>query len=126
MNGNQRFPDAFASHRNWILDHLKGTDAPEAWIFNGNKWTMTTSKKRHQRIENLEYILSSQGQLGILRFAAILNSTDPYTILYLYDGDVFSHSIFQPMNTPTDVAHYTSTDKESWWLEPWSIEHLLS
>ena len=125
MHQNQYLPNSFAPHRNWIVDCLSSINSPKAWVLSNEKWTLKLSNRSSQRIEHLEYILTSQTQLGILGFAAYLNSTAPYTILYLYDGSVFSHSIFQPMKTSSEGIPSTSEYKENWWIEPWSIEHLL-
>lgn len=126
MHGNQQLPDSFAPHRNWIKDHLSESDAPKAWIFSDGKWTLQVSNHSGQRIEHLEYLLMSQTQIGILRFAALLNSESIYTVLYLYDGTMFSHSIFQPMNPSHKLDKRKSKNEDQWWIEPWSIDHLLS
>ena len=124
MHRNQRLPESFEPHRKWILDHLSESNVPEGWIFSDGEWTLQVSNHSNQRIEHLEYILTSQTQIGILRFSAVVNSTNSYVILYLYDGSVFSHSIFQPMNLEEHIQSQSSL-KEQWWIEPWNIEHIL-
>ena len=126
MHGNQCFPSSFAPHRKWILNHLNATDTPNAWIFIDGTWRLQRSNHSHQRIEHLEYILTAQTQIGILRFAATLNNTDPYNVLYLYNGNLFSHSIFQRINLSGGLNSNRSGIEEQWWIEPWKIDHLLS
>ena len=125
MHGNQQLPDSFESHRNWLVNHLQTTRAPEAWICINGQWILQTSHHSNHRIEHLEYIITRQDNIGILRFSAFVNMTNLYTIVYLYDGSVFSHSIFQPMNTSDEPDKQKSRNEEKWWIEPWSIDHLL-
>lgn len=126
MYGKQQLPDSFTAHRNWLLNHLQNTRAPEAWICINGQWVLQTSHRSTDRIEHLEYILTRQDHIGILRFTAFVNVTNIYTIVYLYDGSVFSHSIFQPMNTSHKLDQQKSRNEDQWWIEPWNIDHLLS
>lgn len=126
MHGNQQLPNYFSAHRKWILNKLQNSNAPDAWIFINDQWILQTTQHKRQRIEQLEYILTTQDHIGLLRFKAQINSKHMFIVLYLYDGTVFSHSIFQPMNFSDKIGQTLSSDKGQWWIEPWTIDHLLS
>ena len=126
MQGNQQLPDLFVAHRHWILNRIKDTNDPDAWIFCNGTWLLQRSHYPNNRIEHLEYILTAQENIGMLRFTATLNSSNAYTIIYLYDGTMFSHSIFQARNISNAMEHQVSKNEQQWWIEPWNIGHLLS
>ena len=84
---------------------------------------MHTTHQTNGRIEYLERTLVRQGHIGILQFYATISSSNKeYTILYLYDGKQFSHTIFHPRS----LSGPTCADSEQWWVESWNIEHVIS
>ena len=123
MRSNQRLPAIFSPHQKWIVEVLGDISFPKAWIFHTGRWHVQPSHQTSRRIEALEYTLVTQDNIGVLGFSASINaSKDAYTILYLYDGAQFSHTIFQPVLSTRKLAQ---SPEQKWWIEPWNIEHML-
>ena len=123
MRRNQRLPTIFGPHQDWILEVLDDISFPKAWIFHTGRWHVQVSHQTSGRIESLEYTLVTQDNIGVLGFSASINAPkDAYTILYLYDGAQFSHTIFQPVLSTSTLAQ---PPEKKWWVEPWNIEHML-
>ena len=122
MHPNQCLPTIFEPHKDWLLEAIRSAVVPRAWIFKGGCWEMQTSHQSNGLIERFEHALISQQNLGVIWFSGTINSSkEDYTIAYLYNGIHFSHTIFQPRNTTETGAH-----SENWWIEDWSIDHMLS
>ena len=123
MHLNQYLPTLFAPHRTWILKVLSDEYSPKAWVFNNDQWHIQTCLNTNGLIEYFEHTLNEQDHIGILKFVATIDSTEKeYTVVYLYNGVNFSHTIFLPMQ---DSAQQGSVSPQ-WWIEPWQIEHLLN
>ena len=123
MQLNQCLPTLFKPHRKWLLQVLDDGYSPKAWVLNNGRWQIQSCQKTNGLIEYFEHTLNKQDNIGVLRFAGIIDSTgQEYTIVYLYNGVYFSHTIFLPMQ---DSDHSLS-DSKNWWIEPWHIEHLLN
>ena len=119
---NQCLPTIFEPHKDWLLEAIRSEVIPKAWIFKGGCWEVQTSHQSSGLIEQFEHTLISQQNLGVIRFSATIDSSkEDYTIAYLYTGVHFSHTIFQPRNQTKPVSY-----SENWWIEDWSIDHLLS
>ena len=123
MRTNQRLPPLFEPHTNWILQVFEEDAIPKAWIFDNGRWQMHTTHQTSGLIEYFERTLLRQRRIGILQFYATISSFNKdYTVLYLYDGEQFSHTIFHPRSQPEQAC----SDSEQWWVEPWNIEHVIS
>ena len=122
MHQNQCLPTIFDPHKDWLLEAIHSGVVPRAWIFKCGCWEVQTSHQSSGQIEQFEYTLLSQKNIGVIRFTATLDgSKEDYTIAYLYDGTQFSHTIFQSRNKPN-----TPSLSADWWIESWRIDHLLS
>ena len=123
MHLNQCLPTLFTPHVTWLLQVIDDGDSPKAWVLNNNQWQIQTCQKTSDLIEYFEHTLNEQDNIGVLRFAGTIDSTGKaYTIVYLYNGVHFSHTIFLPTH---DSDQQVSTSAQ-WWVESWQIEHLLN
>lgn len=123
MRYNQCLPTIFKPHKDWIFEALQANRTPKAWILKNDQWELQSSDQVRGLIEHFEYVLYRQDNIGVLRFTGTIDaSKENYSILYLYDGVQFSHTIFQPL----DGSKSISSNFKDWWIEPWSIDHMLS
>ena len=120
MNAPQTFPSVFAPLTKHIDRlRLEVLTEPTAWIIQDNKFIKFNSPHPRRRIEQCEHWLSQQQNIGCLSYVATIRtalSIEGHTIIQLYNGAQFSHTVFQP-HTPSRI--------ESWWIEPWQLDHLL-
>ncbi len=99
---------------------LRQCTDPTAWIITDNTLVQFNSQQPNRRIEDCEFWLSQQESLGCLRYAVSVRTNlgiQDHTLIQLYDGTHFSHTLFQP---------HAPSQKESWWIEPWQLDHLLN
>ena len=123
MHLNQCLPTLFIPHRTWLLNVIADGEAPKSWVFNDDQWQIQTCQKTSGLIEYFEHTLYEQYNIGVLRFTGTIDSTGKeYTIVYLYNGVNFSHTVFLPTNDSTQDL----SASQQWWVEPWQIEHLLN
>ena len=115
MKTHQTLPSAFAVHESWIMDIMTRNTEPCAWIFSTDQWIQISSARTTNRIEFFEQQLIGQPSLGVIRFTASINRHMECTILYLYSGTMFTYTLFHPIEQREQV----------WWVEPWSIQHML-
>ena len=93
----------------------------ERWpsaILTGCPTTIVHSQHTHGQIENLEYMLMLQQESGIIYYQAVLrriNITLEVLVAQLIENGTTRWMWYSPMNAP-----------DQWWVEPWSVEHLLS
>ena len=122
MHHNQCLPKLFEPHKDWLFEAINSDVIPSAWLFKGGCWQMLTSGQSGGLIEQFEHALLDQQNIGVIKFTATIDSSKiDYVIAYLYNGKLFSHTIFQPRNKINTASH-----SKSWWIEDWSIDHLLS
>ena len=116
MKTHQTLPFVFTSHEPWIFSLMSCDTEPCAWIFSSNTWAPIESKQSSKRIEFFERQIIRQNKLGVIRFTALINAQMECTILYLYNGEMFSHTLFYP----------TEQREHTWWIESWKISHMLN
>ena len=101
MRTNQRLPPLFEPHTHWILQVFEEDAIPKAWIFIMIGGKCTPHIKRVDSLNTLNARYSDNERIGILQFYATISSSNKdYTVLYLYDGEQFSHTIFHPRSQP--------------------------
>jgi len=115
MKTHQTLPAVFTSQESRILSLMICDTEPCAWIFSSNKWIPVESKQSSKRIEFFEHQIIRQNKLGMIRFSALINGQMECSILYLYNGEMFSHTLFYPIEQR----------ENTWWIEPWKINHML-
>lgn len=116
MNPPQTLPQYLLALHPMVMQILSNpSKAPQAWtLTNNHQWQRIHCVQKTRRIEALTRQIVSQMHLALLTFPATIDE-DFYAVIYLFDGQQFSHTVFQPQNQP-----------HKWWIEPWSIDHLLS
>ncbi len=119
MHLNQCLPTLFKPHRTWLLQVIDDGDPPKAWVLNNGRWQIQTCQKTNGLIEYFEHTLNQQNNMGALRFTGTIDATKKeYSIVYLYNGVKFSHTMFLPK--------HDQQVSDQWWVEPWHLEHLLN
>ncbi len=116
MNPPQKLPQHLPTLKDMVNTILSSpSKTPNAWTFtNNHQWQMIHCVNKTKRIEGLARQIIAQRHLALLTFSATIGNAS-YSVIYLFDGQQFSHTVFQPQNKP-----------DQWWIEPWSIDHLLS
>lgn len=121
MNAPQVLPSIFASltehiHRIRLLKCIE----PTAWVITEGELVLFNSQQSRQRIEDCEFWIHQQSTIGCLCYVVAIQTDlkmHDHTLIQLYDGTKFSHTLFQPHNPAL---------KKSWWVEPWQLDHLLT
>jgi len=116
MNPPQQLPQHLSELEEMVITILSNpSKSPQAWTFtNNHQWQMIHCRKKTKRIEALTRQIVAQSQEALLTFSATIGE-ESYAVIYLFDGQQFSHTVFQPQNQP-----------HKWWIESWSIDHLFS
>lgn len=116
MNTHQTLPAVFTPHSSWIFSLMICDTEPSSWIFSSDKWIPVECKQSSRRIEFFEQQIIGQNKLGVIRFTALINAQIECTMLYLYNGEIFSHTLFYP----------SKQSEHTWWIESWKISHMLN
>ena len=113
----QQIPPSFTEYTEHLYSMLNATiHKPCAWVFSfNNRWSLLASTKSSGHIEDLEHQILQRGQPAFLQYAATLGPTQQtHCVIALFNGIQFTHTIFKPQASPTE-----------WWIEEWTVTHLL-